>query len=142
MKKTAIKYSLSEIKKAVNEFISFTKGYHFFKLFGEMGAGKTTFINAYCQTIHITSEASSPTYSIINEYETDTGKKIYHADLFRLKNTDELLNIGFEDYLKEEDCIIFIEWPQVAEALLPEKTVSLYFETISPTERILTILLP
>lgn len=142
MKKTAITYSSSELKKAVTEFISFTKGHHIFKLFGEMGAGKTTFIHSYCQTIKTTSEASSPTYSIINEYETDEGKKIYHADLFRLKNIDELLNIGFEDYLKEEDCTIFIEWPQVAEALLPENAVSLYFETISPTERTLTILLP
>lgn len=142
MKKIVISYSLSEINEAVIKFISATKNYYVFKLFGEMGAGKTTFINAYCQAMNTTSEASSPTYSIINEYETSSEKKIYHADLFRLKNTDELLNIGFEDYLKEEDCTIFIEWPQVAEALLPDNAVSLYFETISPTERTITIHLP
>jgi tRNA threonylcarbamoyladenosine biosynthesis protein TsaE len=142
MNKEVIKYSLSEINNAVYNFISITKNYRVFICYGEMGAGKTTFIKTYCQLNNITSEASSPTYSIINEYLTSEGKKIYHADLYRLKDIEEALNIGIEDYLNEEDCIIFIEWPQVIEALLPEHAVSLYFETISPTERTITINLP
>ena len=142
MNKEVIKYSLSEISNAVHDFINATKNYSIFLLYGEMGAGKTTFIKTYCQLNNITSEASSPTYSIINEYLTSEGKKIYHADLYRLKNLDEALNIGIEDYLNEKDCIIFIEWPQVIEALLPEHAVSLYFEAISPTERTITIHLP
>jgi tRNA threonylcarbamoyladenosine biosynthesis protein TsaE len=142
MNKEVIKYSLSEISNAVHDFINATKNYSIFLLYGEMGAGKTTFIKTYCQLNNITSEASSPTYSIINEYLTSEGKKIYHADLYRLKDIEEALNIGIEDYLNEEDCIIFIEWPQAIEALLPENTISLYFETISPTERTITINLP
>ena len=78
----------------------------------EMGAGKTTFIKALCRVLGCQSPVSSPTYSIVNEYKTADGK-LYHFDLYRLKNADELLDIGFEDYLYS-DSYCFIEWPALA----------------------------
>lgn len=139
MKKQTISFSLSDINAVAKQFISEYKAPHIFILYGEMGAGKTTFIKAICEVLQCETPVSSPTYALINEYYAKNGTKIYHADLFRLKNIEEALNIGIEDYLNEEDCLIFIEWPQVIEALLPKNTVSLYFETISATQRTITI---
>ncbi len=78
-----------------------------------MGSGKTTFIKALCQYLGTANSLSSPTYSIVNEYETPYNKKIYHFDLYRLKSTEELLGIGFEDYLDSGN-YVFIEWPEIA----------------------------
>ncbi len=142
MKSEIITYTLSDIEAVVKKIISEIGSYEIFVLYGEMGTGKTTFIKALCEYLECETPVSSPTYALINEYYAKNGTKIYHADLFRLKNIEEALNIGIEDYLNEEDCLIFIEWPQVIEALLPENTVSLCFETISPTERTITINLP
>lgn len=86
-------------------------------LYGEMGAGKTTFIKALCKALGSKDEVSSPTYAIVNEYLVDN-LKIFHFDLFRMKNLEEILDIGFEDYL-EQDAICIIEWPQLVEDMIP-----------------------
>jgi tRNA threonylcarbamoyladenosine biosynthesis protein TsaE len=80
-------------------------------LYGEMGAGKTTFIKALCKVLACKDNVSSPTYSIVNEYIIPN-YKIYHFDLFRLKSTKEVLDIGFEDYLNQ-NAICVIEWPEL-----------------------------
>ena len=139
MQSEIITYTLSDIETVVKKIISDTDAHKVFVLYGEMGAGKTTFIKAVCEVLECQSPVSSPTYALINEYYAKNGTKIYHADLFRLKNIEEALNIGIEDYLNEEDCLIFIEWPQVIEALLPKNTVRLNFETISANQRTITI---
>ena len=78
-----------------------------------MGAGKTTFIKSLCHYLGTTNSLSSPTYSIVNEYEIPNQKKIFHFDLYRLKSSEELLGIGFEDYLDSGN-YVFIEWPELA----------------------------
>jgi tRNA threonylcarbamoyladenosine biosynthesis protein TsaE len=81
-----------------------------------MGSGKTTLIKEMCRQLGAVDQFSSPTYSIINEYLSPAGR-IFHIDLYRLKNLEELLDIGFEDYISTgEYC--FIEWPDLAEALI------------------------
>lgn len=86
---------------------------------GEMGAGKTTFIKVLLQEMGTTDEISSPTFSIVNEYEIPEGK-VFHFDLYRIKSEEEALDFGVEEYLYSgEYC--FIEWPDKISGLLPEK---------------------
>lgn len=82
-----------------------------------MGAGKTTFIKALCARLGVTDTMSSPTYSVVNEYATGDHQRIYHFDLYRLKTTLELLDIGFEEYLASGN-YLFIEWPELAIPLI------------------------
>lgn len=84
--------------------------------YGEMGAGKTTLVKGICAALGSSNEISSPTYALVNEYE---GKNhlIYHFDLFRLKSFEEVLDIGFEEYI-DSDAICLIEWPEKIESLV------------------------
>lgn len=88
---------------------------------GEMGAGKTTVISKICQMLGSTDEKSSPTFSILNEYECKQGK-IYHFDLYRLRNIAEALDIGIEEYL-DSGHYCMIEWPEMIKVLLPENAL-------------------
>jgi tRNA threonylcarbamoyladenosine biosynthesis protein TsaE len=90
-----------------------------FLLNGEMGSGKTTFIKELCKALGVTSHMSSPTYSIVNEYASAKGL-VYHFDLYRLKNINECMDIGFEEYVHSGN-YCFIEWPEIALPLLPEQ---------------------
>lgn len=83
---------------------------------GNLGAGKTTLIKELCQQLGVVGEMSSPTFGIVNEYESKH-KPVYHFDLYRIKNEEELFDIGFEDYL-ESGSHCFLEWPEVANNIL------------------------
>ena len=96
--------------------------------YGEMGAGKTTLIKEICRQLGVTDTMSSPTFSIVNQYHTSDNKIIYHFDLYRIKNTEECLDLGMEEYLFSGN-YCFIEWPEVALPLLPEKYYSLSIKT-------------
>ena len=96
--------------------------------YGEMGAGKTTVIKEICRQLGVTDSMSSPTFSVVNEYRTSGNKIIYHFDLYRIKNMEECLDLGMEEYLDSGN-YCFIEWPEVALPLLPEKYYSLSIKT-------------
>ena len=85
--------------------------------YGELGSGKTQFIKGICSALGVKEVVNSPTFIIVNEYTYDTEKKIYHFDLYRMKTTGEVLDIGFEDYLYKG--LILIEWPELVENILP-----------------------
>jgi tRNA threonylcarbamoyladenosine biosynthesis protein TsaE len=85
---------------------------------GEMGAGKTTFIKEVCRELGVEDDMSSPTFSIINEYRTRTGNKIFHFDFFRIKGEAEAYDIGAEEYFYSGD-YCFIEWPEKIPGLIP-----------------------
>lgn len=87
----------------------------------EMGCGKTTFIKELCKQLGSTDNFSSPTFSIVNEYESPAGK-LFHFDLYRLKDTEELAALGFYDYL-ENNSYVFMEWPQLAIPMLKGENV-------------------
>lgn len=91
---------------------------------GEMGAGKTTFINALVRRLGVEQDATgSPTFSLVNEYRSDTtAELIYHFDLYRIENLEEAFDMGLEDYL-ESGCLCLIEWPEKVESMLPDDTV-------------------
>lgn len=105
--------------------------------YGETGSGKTTFIKALVAALGSTDTVSSPTFSLVNEYRTPTDT-IFHFDLYRVQNKEELYQIGIEDYL-ESDAWIFIEWPQMVEDLLPNTPTALHFSAVSKDVRKLKI---
>jgi len=104
-------------------------GEHKLLLFdAEMGSGKTTFIKSLCKVLECDDIISSPTYSIVNEYKTKSGESIFHFDLYRLKSTQELFEMGFEDYLSTKHYIL-IEWPEFAMPFLEEYVKIIIFQT-------------
>jgi tRNA threonylcarbamoyladenosine biosynthesis protein TsaE len=88
--------------------------------YGEMGAGKTTFIKQLCKTIGITEATRSPTFSLVNEYQTTNNEIVYHFDFYRLKTETEALDMGVDDYLYSGDWC-FIEWAEQIPNLIPEE---------------------
>ena len=104
-----------------------------FAFHSEMGAGKTTFINSLCAAKKVSSHVGSPTFSIINEYSYPGGE-IFHIDLYRLKNEEEIFKTGVEDCLYSGE-ICMIEWAEKAEDILPEDTVHVYIYIIDPVTR-------
>lgn len=106
--------TLDEVQSAANTLLErFPEGGHF-AVYGEMGAGKTTFIQGICSALALPF-AGSPTFSLVNEYTLPDGRKLYHFDLYRLNTVEELLAIGFEEYL-DTGAFVFVEWPQIAVA--------------------------
>ena len=98
-----------------------------------MGAGKTTFITALCKALGVKDVVNSPTFTIVNEYRTSTGRSVYHFDFYRLNKISEAQDIGFEEYLYETDGLCVIEWPEVVEELLPDETLRIHI-TVNPDE--------
>ena len=95
-----------------------------FALYGPMGSGKTTIIKEICRQLGSHDNFSSPTYSIVNEYLVNgNGDKIYHIDLYRLKNLEEALDLGIEEHISG-DSYCFIEWPGLIKPLLPVATIN------------------
>ena len=111
--------------------------------YGEMGAGKTTFIGAFCRELGVKTPTASPTFSLINQYSflEKTGGRgiIHHLDLYRLKNLGEAIDIGIEEILEDENWTL-IEWPQLIEPIFPENILKVQLEPVSETQRRLTIL--
>lgn len=103
-----------------------------------MGTGKTTFIKALCEELGVEDVINSPTFSIINEYRSDSsGELIYHFDCYRLDKLDDALNLGVEDYLMS-GALCFIEWPDVIREVLPADTVEVILREEAGGSRLLT----
>ncbi len=100
---------------------------------GPMGVGKTTFIKEAINLLGVTATVTSPTFSLVNEYEVD-GKLIYHFDLYRIDSAQEAMDIGFDEYLINGS-YVFIEWPEKIVHLLPEKFTEITIETIKNKKR-------
>jgi tRNA threonylcarbamoyladenosine biosynthesis protein TsaE len=131
-------YDIEKISETARQFLDSTRGFKKFAFYGKMGAGKTTFIIALCKQLGATDIVNSPTFTIINEYRTDNGSLIYHFDFYRIKSPDELLDIGITDYFYE-DVYSFIEWPEMAEKLMPDDIVKVYIKEIDENKRELEI---
>ncbi len=134
---------LEEIDRAAKIFIEAVQGYRVFALYAPMGTGKTTFIKAIAEQLGVSDNINSPTFSIINEYSMQGKKKrIYHFDCYRLDQLDEAINLGFEDYLFDEDSLCFIEWPELIEPILPEETLTVRIEQEADHTRTVSIEFP
>lgn len=119
--------SLDELPRAAAEFVDQMGDATVFAFHGDMGAGKTTFINALAQALGVEDDiTNSPSFSLVNEYRSDTtAELIYHFDLYRLDNIEEALDMGFEDYL-DSGALCLIEWPDLVNDILPDDTVDVY----------------
>lgn len=109
-----------------------------FAFYGKMGAGKTTFIKAVCEALGVTDVVNSPTFSIVNEYRSDTtGELIYHFDFYRIQRLEEVYDMGYEDYFYS-GALCFIEWPELVEDLLPGDAVKVQIEEQPDGSRTIT----
>lgn len=125
-------YKLQELDVAVDYILSNTKSKTLL-FYGEMGAGKTTLIKELVKALGVHDVASSPTFSLVNHYESEEGS-VYHFDFYRIEDDIEALDIGFEDYL-ESDGWNLIEWPEKVEKLLGENTQKLLLKVESEDTR-------
>ena len=114
---------LDHINEAARTFISHIGNDTIFAFYGNMGAGKTTFIKAVCEELGVTDVINSPTFAIVNEYLAGDGNTIYHFDCYRINKIVEALDMGCQDYF-DSGHLCFIEWPENIAELLPEDTVT------------------
>jgi len=134
-------FELSGIRKAAMAFWQSAGDQSVFAFHGAIGSGKTTFIHALCETKNVKDQVGSPTFSIVNEYlylENGIEKKIFHIDLYRLKDESEAMLAGVEECL-ESGQICLVEWPERAPGLFPENTVHVYMKLIDDRSRSLQI---
>ncbi len=128
---------LPDLEDAAKKIITFAEDEQMFIFDGEMGAGKTTLIKALAKTLGVTEVVTSPTFSIVNEYEAN-GSVIYHFDFYRIKDLQEAYDIGYEEYFYSGN-ICFIEWPGKIESLLPEHYIKIEINVINENTRILSV---
>lgn len=130
----------ADLDAAAREFMSLMGDETVYAFEGEMGAGKTTFINALCRALGVEEDVTgSPTFSIINEYRSDTtAELIYHFDLYRIESLEQAFDIGVEDYL-DSGALCLIEWPDRIDDILPDDTVRVKIDVLPDGSRRLTV---
>ena len=134
-------FTLADIQKIATEFWNAVNNATVLAFYGGMGSGKTTFIHALCDVKKVKDTVGSPSFSIINEYVFDDNgseKKIFHIDLYRVKDEDEARMAGVEDCLYSGN-ICLVEWPAKASSLFPGNTLNIRLETVDPETRRLII---
>lgn len=120
--------SIDNIREAARQFVGNMGDASVFAFYGNMGAGKTTFIKAVCEELGVEDVITSPTFAIVNEYRSEeTGELIYHFDFYRIKKLEEVYDMGYEDYFYS-GALCFIEWPELIEELLPADAVRVWIE--------------
>jgi len=136
MDKLLIDYNLDGIAAITQKILSYSNNQKIFLFYGDMGAGKTTFIKSLCESLGVKEPATSPTFSIVNEYQGESSK-IYHFDFYRLKNQSEALDLGYEEYFYSGN-YCFIEWPEKIPDLWPDHYIRVDVQVVSDNERLLT----
>tara|TARA_Y100001970_G_C14209177_1_gene845899 strand:+ start:1779 stop:2204 length:426 start_codon:yes stop_codon:yes gene_type:complete len=116
------------------EFSKKISGGDVITLNGNLGSGKTTFVKGVLKGLNYRAEVTSPTYTLINEYNADFN--VIHIDCYREKNINRWLNIGLIDYF-EGNNILFIEWPEIIESILPKEKNNIFFEIVDFNERVI-----
>ena len=129
-----ITYRLSEIDTVVQQIWELNQQSKVWLFDASMGSGKTTFINALCKFLQIEEVSSSPTFSIINEYDSKVVGTVYHLDLYRLKDDEEAIDAGVEDVLYSGK-YCFVEWPEKAQGILPEDALQVSISFIDSSTR-------
>ncbi|WP_088324814.1 tRNA (adenosine(37)-N6)-threonylcarbamoyltransferase complex ATPase subunit type 1 TsaE [Polaribacter tangerinus] len=121
-------YSLEDLPEIAKQIIA--NSLHKKLLFyGEMGVGKTTLIKEICTHLGVTDTISSPTFSLVNEYETLNNERVFHFDFYRITNEEEALDMGIEDYFYSTNWCL-IEWPENVENLLPLESVEIHLKVL------------
>ncbi len=136
-------FALADIETVARDWWSRLDGYTVFGFHGQMGAGKTTFIHYLCKAKAVEDTIGSPTFSLVNEYQTGgaDAQTIYHIDLYRLQGEEEAIRAGMEEYLNS-GAICLVEWPEKAPGIFPPGTVQVYIEVLDNTKRRVKIEIP
>ena len=116
---------LQDIQRAARQFVEAMGERKVFAFYGPMGVGKTTFIKAVCEQLQVDDAITSPTFAIVNEYQTRQGMPVFHFDFYRIRKIEEVYDMGYEDYLYS-GALCFIEWPELVEDLLPTYVVAVH----------------
>ena len=131
-----INYNIKDLQTTAKEVLKVANN-KVFLFYGEMGVGKTTLIKELTKCLGSSDNVSSPTFSIVNEYDTEN-TSIYHFDLYRIEDQYDVLNFGFEEYLESNNWV-FIEWPERIPDLLPQSFTTINIEIVNFNERKITI---
>jgi len=126
-----------DLKRAAEQLINTYPQQRIFALNGNMGAGKTTFMSAIGAYFETVEQVQSPTFSIVNEYQTKAGEVLYHFDFYRIKNLNEVYDIGYEDYFYSGS-YCFIEWSEKIAPLLPDDVVYVSINVADDESRIIS----
>ncbi len=132
-------FSLDQIEEVVTWLLTEFAGQKIMAFHAEMGRGKTTLIRALCKQLGVDDGVSSPTFSIIQEYQGRQQQRIFHMDWYRLKNEDEAIEAGVEDVIRQTEAYVFVEWPEIALGLLPSQTLHIELDIVDETTRVLRI---
>ena len=130
--------SLDELKDVAEAVVESLEGRNVVALFGAMGAGKTTLISAIMEHLGSTNNVTSPTFALVNQYNTTANEPVYHFDFYRINRIEEAFDMGYEEYFYSGD-LCLVEWPELVEQLLPDDAMVVKIDILSPTERKFTI---
>ena len=133
-----LEYTLEDIDQYALEIVNQLPSRGEVYLEGEMGAGKTTLVKSILRVLGVKDVISSPTFSLVNTYELPNHMPVYHADLYRVENEEELYDIGFDEYL-DSNRLIFIEWSERMSSLFNPKTITVSIEITAENRRKLSI---
>ncbi len=122
MQKCFTTVGIDDLPAIAEAIIAATSTYKLVAFYGQMGAGKTTLIKQICQQLQVQQEVSSPTFSLVNEYTTAHHQTVYHFDFYRIKNIEEVYDIGYEDYFFSNH-LCLLEWPENIPELLEGEAV-------------------
>lgn len=126
--------SVVQLNEIAQKAIKYAGEEKIWLFYGEMGAGKTTFIKEICKILGIQDVVNSPTFSIVNEYKHENGDTFYHLDLYRINHESEAMDIGIEDYFYSGN-YCFIEWPSKIQSLIPDTYLSIEIHAEAGGER-------
>lgn len=129
--------NLDKLRYVAQTILSNVPNQFVFAFVGSMGAGKTTLIKSFCKELGVEEVVTSPTFSLVNEYNTKNSNPIYHFDFYRIKKIEEVYDIGYEEYFYSDN-YCFIEWPELVSELLPESYVYVLIEEKESGERIIS----
>lgn len=135
-----ISYDLKDIDAVAVEVLNACKGYNCLAFFAEMGSGKTTLISAICRHLGVEDSVSSPTFSIINEYYSPKlHQTIYHMDWYRLRHAEDAIEAGVQDVLENKITLSLIEWPEIAQEMLPQDYAQINISIVNENTRLLEV---
>ena len=129
---------LSDLPDVAEEIIASLDRRNVVAFFGPMGAGKTTLIREICAQLGSTDTVTSPTFALINRYDTAEGNPIFHFDFYRIERPEEAFDMGYEEYFYS-DGLCLVEWPEKVAELLPDEVMKITITPTSPTKRTITI---
>jgi tRNA threonylcarbamoyladenosine biosynthesis protein TsaE len=127
-----------DLPEAAEEILGALDGRNVIAFFGTMGAGKTTLIREICDQLGSEDVVTSPTFALVNRYNSANGRPIFHFDFYRIERPEEAFDMGYEEYFYS-DGLCLVEWSERIEELLPDDVMKVEIEVLSPTKRHITI---